>query len=68
MAKRSRDSDDGSPHSKRQRITADGVVKVVPTKIQSLKDLQQLLAFEQDAGPQVKQSMDATHFEIESLI
>lgn len=60
MAKRKSDSDDDSPHKKRQRITKDLASEQDSVKIQTFRDLQQLLTFEQDAGPHVRQSKSPT--------
>lgn len=56
MAKRKPRTEGESPHRKRQRIARDLERKDEPVRIQTVKDLRQLLAFEQDAGPQVRQS------------
>ncbi len=60
MSKRKADLDDESPHRKRKRLTAEQALKKAPKpefpNIQSPKDLQVLLTFEQDAGPQTRQS------------
>lgn len=60
MAKRKSGSDDESPHSKRQKLTRQSVAQQEPVNIQSSEDLQLLLAFQQDAGPHVKQSKNPT--------
>jgi len=58
MAKRRSGSDDDSPHRKRQKITKQSLPQLEVIEIQTPKDLQLLLAFEQDAGPHVRQSKD----------
>ncbi|KAL8671196.1 MAG: hypothetical protein Q9168_004292 [Polycauliona sp. 1 TL-2023] len=58
MAKRRRDSADGSPHEKRRRLTTSDSIKPSKTSIEditSVKQLQDLLSFSQDAGPNTKQ-------------
>lgn len=50
------ESDDESPHRKRRRLTKDLASKPELPSIHSCKDLQSLLTFEQDAGPQTRQS------------
>lgn len=57
MAKRTSDSDDESPHTKRQKLTGESVTEAVkPVRIQTSNDLHLLLVFEQDAGPDIKNS------------
>lgn len=64
MAKHKADSDEESPHRKRQKITKDleSHETVTPTELHSAKDLQSLLAFQQNAGPLVKQSRSDRFF------
>ena len=57
MAKRLAGSDEESPYAKRRKIGSIEANKEYTDDIQSLRDLQRLLAFEQDSGPQVKQSI-----------
>ena len=57
MAKRKDDSDDESPHRKRQKITKDLASKAEIQTVQTSKDLSLLLSFEQDAGPRTRQSI-----------
>ena len=57
MAKRKDDSDDESPHRKRQKITKDLALKAEIQTVQTSKDLSLLLSFEQDAGPRTRQSI-----------
>ena len=60
MSKRTADSDDDkNPHPKRQKKTKITTVSAPATEkheIRSPRDLQLLLAFDQDAGPVVRQS------------
>lgn len=68
MVKRRERSEDECPHSKRQK-TKDGSASFGKAdEIQSPHDLQVLLAFEQDAGPQVRQSMIPSKVCDESLL
>ena len=55
MAKRTADYDD-SPHAKRQKITQTSAPATEKHDIRSSRDLQLLLAFDQDVGPAVRQS------------
>lgn len=55
MAKRIADSED-SPHRKRQKITNSSPPAKDQNEIRSSRDLQLLLAFDQDVGPAVRQS------------
>lgn len=55
MAKRTTDSDD-SPHRKRQKITKTSTPAKERYEIRSSRDLQLMLAFDQDIGPVVRQS------------
>lgn len=65
MAKRKDDSDNESPHRKRQKITIDLASKAETQLVQTSKDLSLLLSFEQDTGPQKRQSIvQRIHFEI----
>lgn len=63
MVKRSNanlEADD--PYKKRQKLTEKQAVKSVVINIQSLQDLQALLAFKQDTGAeQFRQSMGSYH-------
>ena len=56
MAKRKLDLDEDSPHRKRQKITNNALPREKPVKVESVQDLQALLAFDHDAGPQTRQS------------
>lgn len=56
MGKRKVDLDEESPHRKRKRLTKEQAPKPEVPNIESSKDLQLLLRFEQDAGPQTRQS------------
>ena len=59
MAKRQSEREE-SPYSKRQKISQNGhdvSVQVSPKEIHSWKDLQQLLAFDQQGGPQARQNI-----------
>ena len=58
MGKRARDPEDCSPHGKRRRLTPSSSSKTSPEDVSSLKQLQDLLAFNQDAGPNAKQSVN----------
>lgn len=61
MVKQTPDSDDDSPHRKRQKLTTESVVEAEkPVRIQTSNDLHALLIFEQDTGPHVKQSEIST--------
>ncbi len=57
MAKRKDDSDDESPHRKRQKLTKDLASEAEVQTVQTSNDLSFLLSFEQDAGPRTKQSI-----------
>ncbi|KAL8812687.1 MAG: hypothetical protein Q9200_000831 [Gallowayella weberi] len=57
MAKRRRASEDDSPHNKRQRITANGSSQTHNDGILSVRQVQDLLAFNQDAGLNTTQSV-----------
>ena len=57
MAKRKDDSDNESPHRKRQKITKDIASKAEIQPLRTSKDLSLLLSFEQDTGPQARQSI-----------
>ena len=67
MAKRKDDSDNESPHRKRQKLTKDLASKVEIQSIQTSKDLSLLLSFEQDTGPRTRQSI-AQGIHVENLI
>ena len=67
MAKRKDDSDNESPHRKRQKITKDLVSKVKIQSVQTSKDLSLLLSFEQDTGPRTRQSI-VQRIHVESMI
>ena len=59
MAKRQSERED-SPYSKRQKISQNGhnvSVQAPPKEIHSWKDLQQLLAFDQQSGSQARQNI-----------
>lgn len=59
MAKRQSDRED-SPYSKRQKISESGhdvSVQTPPKQVHSWKDLQRLLAFDQQGGPQTRQNI-----------
>lgn len=56
MAKCKTDSEDESPQRKRQKMTTGRVPEKETQVIQSAEDLRSLLAFQQDAGPVVRQS------------
>lgn len=58
MAKRAADSEDG-PHRKRPKITKvtkNSAPRAELYEVRSSRDLQLLLAFDQDTGPVVRQS------------
>ncbi|CAL8578272.1 hypothetical protein XPA_004063 [Xanthoria parietina] len=55
MGKRPRDPEDISPHEKRRRLTPSSSSKTSTEDLSSLRQLQDLLAFNQDAGPNAKQ-------------
>lgn len=55
MAKRTAESDD-SRYRKRQKITNSSPPATDNNEIRSSRDLQSLLAFDQDVGPAVRQS------------
>ncbi|KAL8678966.1 MAG: hypothetical protein Q9186_004734 [Xanthomendoza sp. 1 TL-2023] len=57
MAKRRRGSEDDDPHNKRQRLLANGSIQPCNDEILSVRQLQDLLAFNQDAGPKTRQSV-----------
>ena len=57
MAKRLGGPEEGDPHVKRRKVDIDEGSKKYAEEIHSSQDLQRLLAFEQDTGPHVKQSM-----------
>ena len=61
MGKRRRDSEDGSPHEKRRRLTGGSSNKTSTEDITSVKKLQILLAFSQDAGPIARQSVNSSY-------
>ena len=67
MAKRKDDSDNESPHRKRQKITKDLASKAEIQPVQTSKDLSLLLSFEQDTGPQARQSI-VQRIHVESMI
>ena len=67
MAKRKDDSDNESPHRKRQKITKDLASKAEIQPVQTSKDLGLLLSFEQDTGPQARQSI-VQRIHVESMI
>ena len=56
MARRTADSDDHSPHRKRQKTTQSLPNATERHEIRSSRDLQESLAFHQDAGPVLRQS------------
>lgn len=57
MAKRLAESGITGSQSKRQRVTDDRSSKTNVEEISSAKQLQTLLAFNQDAGPDTKRSV-----------
>ncbi len=57
MAKRIGGSDEEGPLAKRRKTSSNEASKKCTEEIQSSQDLQRLLAFEQDTGSLVKQSM-----------
>ncbi|KAL8807325.1 MAG: hypothetical protein Q9182_000830 [Xanthomendoza sp. 2 TL-2023] len=57
MAKRRRGYEDDSPHNKRQQIIANGSNRTCNGGIQSVRQVQDLLAFNQDAGLNTRQSV-----------
>ena len=67
MAKRKDDFDNESPHRKRQKITKDLASKAEIQPVQTSKDLSLLLSFEQDTGPQARQSI-VQHIHVKSMI
>ncbi|KAI4290363.1 MAG: hypothetical protein L6R35_000375 [Caloplaca aegaea] len=67
MAKRPADSEDTSPHSKRQRLTDNRSSRASVEEISSAKQLQTLLAFTQDAGPDTRRSIHAFKVFLESI-
>ena len=67
MAKRKDDSDNESPHRKRQKITKDLASKAEIQPVQTSKDLSLLLSFERDTGPQARQSI-VQRIHVESMI
>ncbi|KAL8920022.1 MAG: hypothetical protein Q9208_006477 [Pyrenodesmia sp. 3 TL-2023] len=67
MPKRRANQDDGSPHSKRQRLTDDSSLKPMVEEITSAQQLQSLLAFKQDAGAETKRSIHAFKAFLESI-
>ena len=56
MAKHKEDPDEESPHKKRRKLTKGLKAKQEPVSIQTSKDLQSLLAFDQNVGPRARQS------------
>ena len=62
MSKRRQDEREDSPYSKRQKLSGqskDAAVQTAPDKIESWKDLKQLLAFDQAGGPRVHQRVQS---------
>ena len=57
MAKRLGDPDEGGSRLKKRKLDSDEGSKKYAEETNSAQDLQRLLAFRQDAGPHVKQSM-----------
>ncbi|KAL8657954.1 MAG: hypothetical protein Q9226_001420 [Calogaya cf. arnoldii] len=67
MGKRRRGSDDGSPHEKRRRLTTTSSSKTSTENVTSVKQLQNLLAFNQDAGPNTRQNFHTFKLFLESI-
>ncbi|KAL8878546.1 MAG: hypothetical protein Q9198_003663 [Flavoplaca austrocitrina] len=67
MGKRRRDSEDGSPHEKRRRLTGGSSNKTSTEDITSVKNLQSLLAFNQDAGSIARQNFHTFKLYLESI-
>ncbi|KAL8862137.1 MAG: hypothetical protein Q9178_001593 [Gyalolechia marmorata] len=67
MAKRPRDSEDASPQGKRRKLTANGSSKTINEDISSVKQIQHLLAFSQDAGQNTRQSINTFKVFLESI-
>ncbi|KAL8783627.1 MAG: hypothetical protein Q9213_004487 [Squamulea squamosa] len=67
MAKRRRESENASPHGKRQKLTGRSLSKTETKEISSVKQLQQLLAFSQDASTTARQSINAFKVFLESI-
>ncbi|KAI4205407.1 MAG: hypothetical protein LQ350_000450 [Teloschistes chrysophthalmus] len=59
MAKRLAASGDEDPYSKRRKLGHDGPPKAPIPEISSTKQLQELLAFRQDAGPDTRRNIQA---------
>ena len=58
MSKRPQEEREDSPYTKRQKLSGrsnDAAVQTAPDKIESWKDLKQLLTFDQAGGPRVHQ-------------
>ncbi|KAL9031697.1 MAG: hypothetical protein Q9196_000292 [Gyalolechia fulgens] len=68
MAKRHAGSADVSPHSKRRKLTDNGSGRSKPEEISSVKQLQNVLAFSQDAGTETKRNIQAFKSFLESII
>ncbi|KAL8723547.1 MAG: hypothetical protein Q9225_000182 [Loekoesia sp. 1 TL-2023] len=67
MAKRRAGSEDASPHSKRQKLTENGPEKPKPEDISSARQLQNILAFRQEAGPDTRRNIQAFKTFLESI-
>lgn len=57
MAKRLAASGDEDHHSKRRKVGHDGLPKAPIAEISSAKQMKELLAFRQDAGPDTRRSV-----------
>ncbi|KAL8840707.1 MAG: hypothetical protein Q9170_001225 [Blastenia crenularia] len=67
MAKRRAGSEDASPHSKRRKLSDNRPAIPKPGEISTVKQLQNILAFRQDAGPETKRNIEAFKVFLESI-
>ncbi|KAL8907651.1 MAG: hypothetical protein Q9207_001303 [Kuettlingeria erythrocarpa] len=67
MPKRSADGEEGSSHSKRRRLADHPSLKSNVEEISSAHQLQSILAFKQDAGPETKRCIHAFKIFLESI-
>lgn len=68
MAKRQAGSAaDVSPHSKRRKLMDNGAGQSKPEEVSSVKHLQDILAFNQDAGPETRRNIQAFKKFLESI-
>ncbi|KAL8997186.1 MAG: hypothetical protein Q9169_003452 [Polycauliona sp. 2 TL-2023] len=67
MGKRRRESEDDSPHEKRRRLVPTSSSKTSIEDITSVEQLQSLLAFSQDTGPETRQNITTFKLYLESI-